>query len=266
MKEKVLLGTIVAISVTVVALAATVGDISSTNEDTEDANLNTNTISIAEDQFARDDDIADSILDEKVREVLAKQIKAEDKIMSSDIQAYLSETGGVLKLTLDGTAKKLDGLSSLKNVKALRIENATYSAFDWDELSKMENLQSLTIVNSKLSPSDIASYIGHLVRNGHLQYLYINAAVPGKAGDKFLQIEETAAGLSGAYTTALNDLGDRNSGKNQLKVLSLVGNNWQGDIASFTKLKESGCQIALDANAHAIMTDDYNEAIINVIN
>lgn len=265
MKKKFISGVLLAAIVSVAAFAVN-GDIGGNKDGTPISELNTESISIANDQIAVDSDISEAILDSNVREEIARQINSDGEIMASDIQGYLAKNNGVLKLSLDNTAVKLDGLGSLKNIEALRIENATNTNFDWDELQKMSELKSLTIVNSTLSPSDIASYVGHIVRQGHLQYLYINAAIPGKSGTKFKQIEETAQGLSGAYTTALNDLGDRTTSKNQLKILSLVGNNWQGNIASFTKLKESGCQIALDSNAHAIMTTDYEQTNINLIN
>lgn len=207
----------------------------------------------------------DSISDIELEKQMYKVIYNKDTpdsyaLYRSDIQKYLNKSGGILKLELNGDVQSLAGLDIASDVTDLWISNATNVNLDMSALTSLENLKSLTIINSKLSASDISSIIYHLVHKGALEELYINAAFPGKSEDRdsFVQIQGSG---NNPMISALNSINSSASDTKKLKVLSLVGNKWQGQIDYLETLKSTGCHIALDSNSH-ISTEDANVSII----
>lgn len=265
-KHYFIIGGLIVLALAVPAYAF-VNDIGGKEHEDNTPSTDNQALNIGEDMLGENKDIANDIQDTEVRDFIRQLMNKSNstKLMTDTVTDYMDSNSYQLKINLDENAENINGLESLGTIQSLRIEGATNPNFDWSGLKKLTKLKSITVVNCKFSPSDISSYISYLIKNGSLEELYINAAFPGKDGEKFQQIEEKAQGLSGPYTSALNDLGIVNSNGNQLKILSLVGNDWQGDIASFQKLQSTGCQIALNENAHSVTEDDYRKSQINII-
>lgn len=234
-----------------VLLGATVGAYAITNDRTSQTAEELNdTIDINADRNGTSENAGD-FSDDELQQLLCKTIYGSDSdsysIYRSDVQKYLNKTNGILKLDLNENVKSLSGLDIVSDVQDLWISNATNPNLNWSAIKDLKNLKSLTIVNSTLSPSDISMYITYLVHNCALEELYINASFPGEKNnrDSYKQIDGNG---STPYIQALNSI---NVGSvKKLRVLSLVGNKWQGRIEDLQTLKDSKCSIALDSNSH----------------
>ena len=194
------------------------------------------------------------VFNSDIKEVLGKEIYNDSsaEIYNIDVAEYEAKHDYAVKLVLDGDVTSLKGIECLQDTRSLTIVNATNNNLDWSPIKELKHLQSLTVVNCKLSPSDISSCVDVCVKYGELSQLFINAAFPGKAGEEFKGVTSTDA-----YNYALNHLGsvnvnpDTGSQHKTLRALSLVGNDWQGDAVDLDILINSGCQVALNANAAA---------------
>lgn len=228
------------------------------------------TVDIKDDSISKGKDLTAEFADLNFR-TLIKEIlgKAEEApIHQEDIDSYMNKNNCILKLTLGKDIKSLKGLELFNSVNSLWITNGTNTFLDYSTIENLKDLRTLTIINCKLSPSDISSSIWHCVFYNKLEELFINASFPGAKGEKYEGVTETAKGLNSPYTSALNSLGEsnnkNNAGHHGLKVLSLVGNDWQGDISTLGKLIGNKCKISLNNDSHIGENVDNFERANNI--
>lgn len=227
-------------------------------------------VELKKDSLSKGNDLTNEFYDESFRELIRETLGKTDsnKIYKDDIESYLNRNNYILKLTLNSSIKSLKGLELFSKVNSVWLTNGTNDYLDYSTLSELKDLKTLTIINCKLTPSDISSSIWHSVYYNKLEELFINAAIPGNRTEKYKGVKENAQGLNSPYTSALNSLGESNNsnyaGHHGLKVLSLVGNEWQGDISTLGKLVGNNCKISLDNDSHIGENVDSYEKANNV--